>query len=179
MKIHSRTRKAQIALDHSDHYCVMTEDVHGLLNSQIINLLQENYGEDVLAWSVKEDSGINYVYAYPSTITSEADRLRLRNVIRSLENIFSRQNCLDLSDGINNSGAYFRTCGNENTSTSYSRLDLYGWDNRFESYYESLPSGAVKLYDNWYWINELGIVIGDTGTFGSWNNRTSSMITYY
>ena len=44
---------------------VLSNDIAGVTQNQVQSLLQDKYGNQLVAWLITEDDGFQYVYAYP------------------------------------------------------------------------------------------------------------------
>lgn len=88
-------------------------------------------------------------------------------------------NCLRLHDHWYYLGEYFESCGQQGSQKAENSFGS-AMNERTASYYESLPSGAVKLYDNINLSGYLGELLSDTAVMpvGMRDNSSSGYFYY-
>ena len=164
---------------------VLSENMEAALGKEAHALFTKEYGEDVLTWTVKEKSGVNYVYAYPYEVDarSQEPSSKTKSVRTSFQTLTQRGPwmCNVLHKDYFWGGTPLQLCANEGSGFRYyGRLDAYGFDNVASSFYETRPSGGVKIYDCYHFHCYIGQIVQDWAWFNStYNNKPSSVIASF
>ena len=128
---------------------VLSANVSKSVRNSIKDVLYQNYGEEMLEWSVKEKHGVNFVFAYPfeedlSENAISAETLSTRQTINSILES-STVYCNRLYDGYFFIGQTFSIC--LHGITLVWDLSPYGFNNKASSYYHDHSYCGVELFD--------------------------------
>lgn len=149
-------------------------------NSRIEAVIQHNFKNDFLQWTVDEISGTNFVISYPVEITSEGVDIRTTKTRQQIENILMEygSTCVYLNDWWFWAGEQWHDCGVPGTKSYIYDLGVYNFDNRASSYSEAFGiSPGCKVYDYRNWHGYLGILDTDTPILpSSMDNKITSLV---
>lgn len=166
--------------------------VNFVTRERVMSLLTDEYGNQVRHWTQKaknaetlEEADFFYI-AYPNPGGAQNKRMRdlLRQELMVNANKLASVNmqspptvCLYLMDWIFWGGDEFASCHTQGESWW---VNLGGFDNRAESYFEGASSNAVRLYDSTDCSGGFfGEYEDDQPSFGVNNNKASCMRAWY
>jgi len=148
--------------------------------SEVTSIIQHNFQNNVLQWTVDEVSGTNYVIAYPVAMTSEGIDARTAKTRYQIENILSGYGnaCVYLNDWWFWTGPQWHACGAQGTKSYIYDLGVYNFDNKASSYSEALSiSPGCKVYNYRNWHDYLGDLYTDTAILpSSMDNKITSLV---
>lgn len=150
------------------------------VQSDVSRFVKTSFPNQYIQWTVVEKDHTDFVIAYPAeeegNLTSDLDQ-KIKDYL-----VASGSVCIELNDwffGLSNSKFY--RCGYQGTTTYFSNLAYYGFDNKASSYYEWYGiSPGCKVYDIENFYGYLTDLYTDVDVFPSWlNNKISSLIVFW
>lgn len=174
---------AQTAKEGEYDVVVLSEKMGKNIRERVKYLMEQQYGNRVLHWTVKEKNEIQYVYAYPSTSNKETKSFR-DSINVEIGNPKAKSSytygCVRLYKYAYWQGSQFMICSNAGVSKSYSRLADYGFDNVASSYYEDRSWYSVEIYDGNNFTYKIGTIVNDWAWFdGRYDNKASSVRAWF
>jgi len=150
------------------------------VQSDVASFVKTSFPNQYIQWKVVEEDHTDFVIAYPAegegNLTSEIDQ-KIKEYLVSSGSV-----CIELNDwffGLSSSKFY--RCGYQGTTTYFSNLAYYGFDDKASSYYEWYGiSPGCKVYDIENFYGYLTDLDTDVDAFPSWlNNKISSLIVFW